>query len=274
MIDYEAEYNNRARWPDHPAIIAGWARDAAAFRETNPPQVIPYGPGERQKIDLFRAEPDRSTPLVLFIHGGYWQALDRSFFSHLASGVNAHGIAFAVAGYDLCPAVTVGAIVDQMRAAAIELSRFGDRLTAVGHSAGGHLAACPLATNWRAVDPRHRRDLVGAAYAISGLFDLGPLVGTSINGALGLDAAEAERQSPLFFEPPTGLSIDAVVGSEESGEYHRQSRTLVERWTKSGVAARYEAVPDATHFTVIAPLADPASAMTKRVAELARTVSS
>ena len=109
-----------------------------------------------------------------------------------------------------------------------------------------------------------------AAFALSGLFDLEPLVGTSINGALRLDAAEARRLSPLFWPPPQGRSLDAVVGGEESAEYLRQSRTIAEGWGAAGVATRYEAVPGANHFTVIAPLADPASPAVRRLADLAR----
>ena len=118
-IDYEAEYNNRARVPEHPANIAGWARDAQAYRDLNLPLRIAYGPSERQFIDLFHAgAPDRAAATVIFIHGGYWQNLAPSFFSHLARGPNAHGLDVAVAGYDLCPQVRVGDIVEELRAAA------------------------------------------------------------------------------------------------------------------------------------------------------------
>ena len=107
-VDYEVEYNNRARVPENPSIMAGWAKDAAAFRERHAPRVIAYGPGARNSIDLFSGNDEG--PVVVFIHGGYWQALDGSFFSHLAGGLNAHGISVAIPSYDLCPAVTVEAI--------------------------------------------------------------------------------------------------------------------------------------------------------------------
>jgi arylformamidase len=270
-IDYEVEYNNRARVPEHPAVIEGWARDAKAYRETNPPLRIAYGPGERQSIDFFHASaPNYAAATVVFVHGGYWQNLDPSFFSHLARGPNERGLNVGLLGYDLCPAVRVRDIVEEVRAACRELARFEKRLIVAGHSAGGHLAACLLATNWPAVDERLPEDFVGAAYAISGLFELAPLVPTSINTALGLDQAEAELMSPLHWAPPAGRSLDAVVGGEESGEYLRQSRTIAERWGSAGVDTRYEAVPGQNHFTVIAPLADPGSAMTRRIAGLAR----
>jgi arylformamidase len=268
-IDYEAEYNNRARVPEHPSLIAGWARDAQAYRQSGQNQfhTISYRPGARNTIDVF---PSRNQgDLVVFIHGGYWQALDGSFFSHLAAGLNAHGIAMAIPSYDLCPQVSIEDIIAQMRMAARELARLGRRLVVSGHSAGGHLAACLMATDWRSIDAALPPDLVKAAYAISGLFDLVPLVGTSINSALRLDDVAARQASPLFWPPPSRGSLDAVVGQIESAEYFRQSRAIVERWSHGGVGTRFAEVPGANHFTAIAPLADPRSPMTRRLLELA-----
>ena len=265
-VDYEVEYNNRARVPENAALMAGWAKDAAAYREQHAPRVIPYGLGARNTIDLFPGHDDG--PIVVFIHGGYWQALDGSSFSHCARGLNAHGIAVAVPSYDLCPHVTVDTIIRQMVAATRELARLDRPLVVSGHSAGGHLAACLLAMDWAALDPSLRKDVVIAAYAISGLFDLVPLAETSINKALRLDQASARAASPLFWKPPVSGSLDAVVGGNESAEYFRQSRAIVDVWGKAGVATRFGTVPDANHFTANAPLADPASTMVARLKEL------
>jgi arylformamidase len=266
-IDYEVEYNNRARVPEHPALIAGWARDAKAWRESEGFHTVSYGPGARNTIDVF---PSRNVgAMVVFIHGGYWQALDGSFFSHLAAGLNAHGVSVAIPSYDLCPQVSVDDIIRQMRMAARELARLGRRLVVSGHSAGGHLAACLMATDWRSVDPALPQNLVKAACTISGLFDLGPLVKTSVNNALGLDETAARRASPLFWPMPPHGSLDAVVGGDESAEYHRQSQTIVETWGRAGFETRFAEVPGANHFTAIAPLSDPNSPMTQRLLELA-----
>ena len=266
-VDCEAEYNNRARVPEHPALIAGWARDAAAYRARLAPRSIRYGPGPRNIIDFFAA--DHEGPIVAFIHGGYWQALDSSFFSHLAGGLNARGISVALPSYELCPDVSVDDIIRQMRMATRELARLAQPLVISGHSAGGHLAACMLATDWPAFDASLPKNPVVAAYAISGLFDLGPLVETSINTALRLDQAAAKAASPLFWNPPARGSLDAVVGENESAEYLRQSRTIVERWREASIATRFGLVAGANHFTAIAPLADPQSPMVARLAELA-----
>jgi arylformamidase len=266
-IDYEVEYNNRARIPEHPALFAGWARDAATYRKRHAPRVIAYGAGARHKIDFFAGEGNG--PIVVFIHGGYWQAFDASSFSHLAGGLNAHGIGVAIPSYDLCPDVSVEEIIRQMRNAARELARAGQPLVVSGHSAGGHLAACLLATDWPAIDASLPRDLVRAAYSISGLFDLGPLVETSINKALNLNSASARAASPLFWKAPARGSLDAVVGETESAEYFRQSQSIVEAWGATGLATRFGTVPGANHITAIAPLADPDSPMVLRLKQLA-----
>lgn len=126
-----------------------------------------------------------------------------------------------------------------------------------------------LATEWSAVDASLPPDLVSSAYSISGLFDLGPLVETSINRALQLDAATARNASPLFWNPPRGKSLDAMVGENESAEYFRQSQTIVKVWDAAGVATCCGVIAGANHFTAIAPLVDPGSAMVSRLKQLA-----
>jgi arylformamidase len=269
--DYETEYNNRARVPEHPGIIAGWASDAAAYRaEANCELGVSYGDSERQRYDLFKPETVKSNAIALFIHGGYWQALDPSFFSHMARGLNQLGVPVAVVGYDLCPQVELGHIVWELQQAAAALwQRFNLPVVATGHSAGGHLAACLLATDWSNVEPDLPEHLVPAAYGISGLYNLKPLTETSINTALRLTFEEAERESPLFWPAPSRLVMDAVVGGAESDEYLKQSRRITDVWGLSGVQTRYEEIAGANHFTVLASLPDPQSAMTRRIAALA-----
>jgi len=263
-MDLEAEYNNRARVPEHPAILAAWQRDAAAWREACPRATLglAYGAGERLRLDLFEPE-DGAAPLALFIHGGYWKGLDRSFVSHCARGLNQRGVAVAVPSYDLCPAVEIAAIVEQMRdCCAMLWHRRGQRILAMGHSAGGQLAALLLATDWAARGLPS--GLVQAGLPVSGVFELEPLLGTTIAEGLGLTPQTARALSPRFLPPP-GRPIHCVVGGAESGEYLRQSRAMAEAW-----GGTFEAIPGANHFTVLAPFADPASATVARAETLAR----
>ena len=188
----------------------------------------------------------------------------------MSAGLNARGIAVAVAGYELCPQVTILQIIEQIRTACLFLwRRFGQRLMVYGHSAGGHLAACMVATDWRKLDPKAPSDLVPAGYSVSGVFDLKPLIGTAMNADFKLTEASAAQVSPLWWPVPRGHALDAVVGGAESSEFLRQSRTVADDWRQRGVETRYEEVPGANHFTVIDPLSDPASAMTARCAALA-----
>lgn len=272
-LDLEAEYDNRRRVPEHPALIDGWRRDAAAFRDGAKAELdIPYGPRERTRLDLFLPEGDaRGAPLAIFFHGGYWRSFDRGVFSHVARGLVRHGVAVAIPSYDLCPNVRLAEIVAEAREAVTFLHRRTARRPFVfGHSAGGHLAACVLATDWPAYAADLPKDLVFSALAISGLFDLEPLVETSVNVELRLSAAEARALSPLLWPVPVGAAFDAYVGSRESAEYLRQSRAVAEAWGKEGVETAYREIVGADHFTALAPFADPDSHETARMLELVR----
>jgi arylformamidase len=278
-LDYEAEYNNRARVPEHAEIFLRWARDSQNYRadalERGSAELgLAYGDTPRQTMDLFLPQAAGSAPLALFVHGGYWRSLDQSLFSHVAGGLNSHGIAVAVTGYDLCPIVTIADIIEQIRRACIFLwRRLGRRMLVYGWSSGGHLTAAMVATDWPALYPRAPADLVPSGYAVSGLYELSPLIKTSMNQDLRLDAEGARRVSPLFWALPQGRTFDAVVGALESSEFRRQSRSIAEAWQKGGAQTRYEEFAGMNHFTIVAELADPQSAMTARVAELAQRVS-
>ena len=263
-MDLQAEYDNRARVPDYASHLDAWQRDAAAWRDACPHKALDlaYGPSERQRLDLFHPA-DADAPQALYIHGGYWKALDRRSSSHCARGLNELGVAVAVPSYDLCPDVAVAAIVAQMRAAAVFLWwRRGRRILAIGHSAGGHLAAMLLATDWRAIDPAVPEGLVAAALPISGVFELAPLLRTTIGDGLGVDSTSARALSPRFLPSPK-RPLHCVVGSAESDEFLRQSRDMATAWNGG-----FETTPGDNHFTVIAPLAKRDSTLTIRARAL------
>jgi arylformamidase len=276
-IDYEAEYNNRARVPDYEQIFARWAQEGELYRvdalkRDRAELGLSYGDTPRQSVDLFMPDAGESAPIAMFIHGGWWRSLDPSQFSQMARGPNAHGVTVAVVGYDLCPNVGIGDIVEQMRRACIFLwLRFGRRLFVYGHSAGGHLAGAMVATDWVALYPKAPADLVPAGYAVSGLFDLSPLVGITPNQDFRLTPETARALSPALWPLAPGRMFDAVVGGLESSEFLRQSKLIAQAWQSTG-KTRYEEIPGKNHFTVIDAFADPQSAMTARVVELARGV--
>lgn len=274
QIDLEAEYNNRARVPEHPEHFKRWMQAAAKFREghKNFEPRLSYGPSERQYIDLFWPATGRDAPVVLFIHGGYWRALDPSLHSHFAAGANAHGVAMALAGYDLCPQVTIGEIIRQTQSAAAFLGRrLGRKLIAAGHSAGGHLTACLVATNWKNVALDLPDDFIPAGLSLSGLFDLEPMLQVSMNQDLRLQKQEIADVSPVTWSVAPDRWFDAWVGHDESSEFLRQSRHVTEEWGRRGVATRYVEAPG-NHFTVLDSLSDPNSKMTRRLQELAAKI--
>ena len=262
-MSLEAEYNNRALVPDHPAVMQGWRDAAEAARAATPPLAIAYGPGPREVMDLFEAGPD--APVAVFLHGGYWQALDKDWFSGIAPAFLAHGVSLAIPSYALCPDVRLGRILRQVRAAVEAMrARSGTRPVVFGHSAGGHMAACMLSEGRAA-----------AAVAISGVFDLAPLISTSLNHALALDAAEAAALSPIHWPVPDGSTpggtvLDCVVGGDESAEFLRQSKMMAELWGGRGVETRYDALPGRNHFTVLDPLFDADSALVRRIVALVK----
>ena len=190
----------------------------------------------------------------------------------MAEGLNARGISVAIPSYDLCPDVTIRHIIGEMRIFLAALWAKTAKLPVVtGHSAGGHLAASMLATDWSA-EEGVPDDLVRAAYAMSGLYDLRPLLQTSINEDIRLAPEEAEQISPLFAEPPVGTTLVAAVGAQESGEFHRQSRELATAWAVGGVTADYVEIEDTNHFTIVDALTAEGSEMTEQIAGMAEAV--
>jgi arylformamidase len=273
LIDYEAEYNNGSRVKEAPTITAGWAEASQALRASVRADFnVPYGPDPQQRYDLFMPPgADGRSPIAVFIHGGYWQWRDRKDFSFTAAGALAHGVAWAMPSYRLCPTVRISDIIADMQAFLVHLwQRTGQRPVVTGHSAGGHLTAAMLATDWSqfAGVPI---DLVRMGYAISGVFEVAPLVGTSIGVALNETAASAMAISPRFGPVPRGKRwLTAAVGAIESPEFIRQSVDMAGAWSAAGLGAEAVIVPATNHYTVIDDLARSGSAMSLRIAAMAR----
>lgn len=256
--ELEKQYNARAAVPEHVDILGDWQRRSEALRARNACRLdLDYAEGERTRLDLFTTDAP-AAPLHVYLHGGYWQRGDRRDFHFVAEGLCARGVNVALVGYDLCPNVVIDTIVAQARAAIAWLWRNADslgfdaaRIQVCGHSAGGHLTAMLMATHWPDVAADLPADLVHSGLAISGLYELEPLVHTSINEAVGMTLDDARRASPALLPRAADAPLTLAVGGLESAEFHRQARLLCERWTGSVVLE----VPDTNHFTIVESLA-------------------
>jgi arylformamidase len=261
----EREYNLRAAFPDHPDWFARWAADSAAARADLGGHLdLRYGSGPKQTLDLFPAARPRGA--LLFIHGGYWRALDKSDHSFVARPLVEHGTGVAVLNYDLCPDVSIARIIEECREAMAWLTREGarhgvpvERLVVAGHSAGAHLVAMLFATDWAAYGVP--ASAIAAGVAISGVFDLEPLVQVSFNAELGLDTGKARAASPVYLTPRVRAPLLLAAGAKETSEFIRQSWLLWERWPECHPSGRKGPlfVPERHHFSVVSDLGDPGS---------------
>ncbi len=277
---YDAQYNNRAMVPDFADHLAHWASASAAARAQGGALLdLPYGSGPGMTLDVF--EPPRpNAPVAVFIHGGYWRALDKSDFSFVAPALRAQGACTVVVNYGLCPGtpaqpIGIADIALQMTQALAHVWRHardwgGDpgRIRVLGHSAGGHLAAMLQACDWRAVDPALPADLVPRALSISGLFDLRSLLDAAfLQTDLRLDMAQARRVSPALWPAPSRGQLLAVVGGDESAEFQRQNRLIRRAWGAAHVPV-CQSLPGLNHFSIMSGLSDPASPMHGLLAKL------
>jgi arylformamidase len=262
---FDAQYNNRARIPEHPAILRQWdERSHHARTSLDCVLDVAYGSDASERLDVFTPQAS-DAPILVYIHGGYWRALDKRDQSFVAPPFVAAGAMVVTPNYALCPAVTIEHIVLQLVRSLAWIWRHaadhgGDRsrIVVAGHSAGGHLAAMMLACEWRAVAPDLPADLVKGALAVSGVFDLEPLRHAPFLAPdIGLDAARARKLSPAAMPAPQGR-LFAVVGGDESEEFLRQNALIADTWG-AAVVPVCEQVPGRHHMNVLHELADPAS---------------
>ena len=268
--EVERGYNNRAAVADHAQWFARWAAmSAAAFASERVVRDLRYGPAPKETLDLFLPRaPARAT--FLFLHGGYWRSLDKADHAFVAPPLTAQDIAVAIANYDLCPGVSIAAIVEETARAVAWLVREGrangagaDRIVVGGHSAGGQLAAMMLARDWRA--DGFASCPVAAGLSLSGVHDLRPLVRFSGNVDFKLDDDEAARLSPALMRPTTTAPLAIAVGGAETGEFLRQAQLMWDAWPLNRPAgtAGPLVLPGKHHFDVVAEHADPGSALTR-----------
>jgi arylformamidase len=264
---YEEQYNPRASVPDFQEIFDRWdARSAEALQSFDGYADIAYGPHPKQTLDVWRARGE-SKAALMFIHGGYWRALDKKPFSFVAPAFADAGVTVFNINYALSPSVTLEEIVRQVVQAGAWIWRnaghFGaprDRLYAAGHSAGGHLTAMMLAALWPVYASDLPRKVFQGGLTISGVHDLRPIVHCEfLRADVPLDLATARRLSPALLPPATDARLWTSLGGDESPAFHEQSRALAAAWP--GVFAEDIPMPGENHFTVIERLGDPSSAL-------------
>lgn len=263
--ELDRQYNARAAVPDFAAVVRDWERRSEACRQTVSCQAdLAYGPGEREKLDFFRAGGGTdSAELLVFFHGGYWQAMDKRLFHFVVEPFAAGGLAVALVNYPLAPAAEMDEIVGSCRKAvtwlhahAAEIRFDRSRMVVAGHSAGGHIVAMLIAAELgggRADSPEH---FIKGGIALSGLFDLRPIRLTYLNQALRLNAAAAERNSPVLLAPATRCPLLACVGGLESDEFKAQSAAIAEARGRRGAPVKLLEVAGAHHFTMLDHLCD------------------
>ena len=263
----EAEYNNRALVPEHPAIFERWRRASSILRANAPCTLdLAYGAAAHHKLDLFHAINPHGT--VVFIHGGYWRSLDKSDFSFVAKPFLDAGLCDVALNYRLCPSVLISDVVEDCRQAIAWIVTKGpahqlpmERVVLAGHSAGGHLVAMLYATDWR----QRQCDVscIIGGIALSGVYDLQPLIHCSMNADLRLDQHSARAASPINLESTLAIPLHLTVGAAESAAFRAQSQLLCAAWPT--ICATPEEVANANHFTVVDHLAQPAHQTCLRV---------
>lgn len=270
----DAQYNNRARIPEHPQIFARWAKASREARQALEPLLdLRYGPAEEETLDLFPA-PGPRAPVLVFIHGGWWRSLDKSDHSFIAPAFVWRGVTVVVPNYALCPKASIAEIALQMVRAVAWTARHveglgGDprRIVVAGHSAGGHLAAMLACCRWREVGPDLHERTVQGVLSISGLYDLEPVSRTPfLKADLRLTPQDVLRLSPAGFPAPA-VPLAAVVGADESEEFRRQNALIRSAWGPRAVPV-CEEIPGRHHLDVLDTLADPAGRLHALALEL------
>src|SRR6058998_2480842 len=265
----DTEYDNRKKVPNHQEWLSRYAAESAGARTDFEARLdVPFGTHAGERLDIFPARAG-GAPVHVFIHGGYWQWLDKSDFSFVARGLQPEGAAVVVVNYALIPAVGMDELVRQCRASIAWVHRhaasFGgdpNRIYVSGHSAGGHLVAMLMSTDWKAFG-NLPADVIKAGCGISGLYDLEPIRLSYLNEVLKLTPEAARRHSPVHCPPPRSGPLLLPVGGLEGAEYHRQGEELAAVWRTRRLPCQTIDMAGHHHFSILAELEDPGTTLSR-----------
>jgi hypothetical protein len=266
--DPDDAYENRIHIPDADRHLAAWPKDAATFRRSfaGANLNLAYGSSKRTHYDLFTPKGgiEAACGLAAFVHGGYWLALSKDDFSHMAAGLLARGWAVAILGYTLAPQARIADITQEIAAAVTSLGKTGTGpIRLVGHSAGGHLVSrmmCDDINLGAAAMGRLDRIL-----SVSGLHDLRPLQGLAKNELWRLDDKESRAESPLLRTPRPGIDLVCLAGADERPEFIRQNAILPLAWQGLGANCHSQLLAGHNHFTIIETMTQPDSRLCELV---------
>jgi arylformamidase len=237
--------------PGQTALLAAFERESAlALTALAPSLDVPYGPHPRERFDLFRAPDARGT--VVYLHAGYWQSRDKSQFRFLAPSFVRAGLSFALVNYPLCPEVTLATLTESVRGAVpviLDAMQSKAGLIAAGHSAGAQLAVELALTDWTVHGMA--RGAISAVVALSGVYDLQPLLATPLNDGLRLDATAAAAASPLYRVCGGLPAAIFAVGALETEAFREQTRAMYRAWIAAGNVATMMVVDSADHFSLL-----------------------
>jgi arylformamidase len=267
----DAQYDNRSRHPEHKALHAAWSAEGdKVLAEFDCRLDIPFGPSPDEVLDIYLPKKPKAAPVNVFLHGGYWMSRHKNDFRFIARGVVPAGAISVIVNYALVPAVTPDEQVRQCRAAlawtwanARSVGGDPDRVFVSGHSAGGHLAAMTMATDWPRFGGGLPPDLIKGATALSGIYDLEPIRHTFMQATLGFTRDQAARLSPARLAPATRAPLIVAVGGGETAEFLRHADELAAAW-KGKVSALTKMVrPGINHFTILGEFADPTNPLAR-----------
>ena len=258
QAELDAAYDVENSVPDFMVYAHRFVAESEAARAALSPRLeVPYGPTLMETMEVYAPKGGAGkAPILVFVHGGYWKSLNAGVFSLIASGPVAAGFCVVNVTYALCPEVEIGEIVRQVRASVAWTARnardFGgdpDRIVVSGHSAGGHLTATTLLTDWEryGLPP----DVVKGGLAISGLFDLEPLAYSFLQPALRLTGEAIRRHSPLLNITPVAAPLAITWGDADPDAFAGQSRDFAKAWSAAGNRCGSFVLPGANHFEVL-----------------------